>query len=49
MAARLVINEDPELLMKDVVEGWMKGNHTLMEMLDLLEVVGKEIKLHVKQ
>ena len=45
MAARLVINEDPEILMKDIAEGYVKGNHTLEEMMNLMEVVGKYIKI----
>lgn len=45
MAARLIINEEPEVLMKDIAEGYVKGNHTLDEYLDLMEYVARETSL----
>lgn len=45
MKARLIIKEEPEVLMKDIAEGFIKGNHTLNEYLDLMEYVARETRL----
>lgn len=45
MEARLIINEVPEVLIKDIAEGFVKGNHTFNEYLDLMEYVTREMSL----
>lgn len=45
---KVIITAKTEVLIKDIVEGYMKGNHTLLEMVELMDTVLNDAKMAVR-
>lgn len=45
---KVIITAKTEDLVKDIVAGYLKGNHTLLEMVELMDTVLNDAKMAVR-